>query len=85
MQSVGVGLLSLHIDAAHPLPEWIQYLRQHLSEFSGALTILRCPADAKSLVDPWPTVGDSLSLMRRIKQQFDPNNTLSPGRFVGGI
>jgi glycolate oxidase FAD binding subunit len=85
MQSVGVGLLSLRIDAAHLLPEWIQYLRQHLSEFSGALTILRCPADAKSLVDPWPAIGDSLPLMRRIKQQFDPNNTLSPGRFVGGI
>jgi FAD/FMN-containing dehydrogenase len=25
------------------------------------------------------------ALMREIKRQFDPNRTLNPGRFIGGI
>ncbi|MBD0267311.1 MAG: FAD-binding oxidoreductase, partial [Cyanobacteria bacterium Co-bin8] len=27
----------------------------------------------------------ALDLMRSLKQQFDPERLLSPGRFVGGI
>ncbi|NEQ26292.1 MAG: FAD-binding oxidoreductase, partial [Microcoleus sp. SIO2G3] len=27
----------------------------------------------------------ALPIMQRLKQQFDPQNLLSPGRFVGGI
>ena len=32
-----------------------------------------------------PRAGDALPLMRAVKAQFDPKNTLNPGRFVGGI
>jgi glycolate oxidase FAD binding subunit len=35
-------------------------------------------------IDPWGTPA-ALDLMRRVKAQFDPHNTLNPGRFVGGI
>ncbi len=33
----------------------------------------------------WKAIPDSLPLMREIKRQFDPNRTLNPGRFLGGI
>jgi glycolate oxidase FAD binding subunit len=36
-------------------------------------------------IDVWGSVGEGLGLMRRVKQQFDPQRTLNPGRFVGGI
>jgi len=47
----------------------------------GSLVILR---DAGEL-DAWGTAGDTLPLMRALKQQFDPRGTLNPGRFLGGI
>jgi len=30
-------------------------------------------------------VGNALPLMRRVKERFDPEHRMSPGRFVGGI
>ena len=36
-------------------------------------------------LDAWGSPGDSLPLMRAVKEQFDPKGTLNPGRFVGGI
>lgn len=35
--------------------------------------------------DIWGPPAPSYSLMRKIKQQFDPNGLLNPGRFVGGL
>jgi glycolate oxidase FAD binding subunit len=35
-------------------------------------------------VDSWGPV-PGLGLMRRVKDQFDPDALLAPGRFVGGI
>jgi glycolate oxidase FAD binding subunit len=50
----------------------------------GSLIVLRRPAGIGPL-DAWGNAGDALPLMRAVKQQFDPNGTLNPGRFVGGI
>ncbi len=27
----------------------------------------------------------SIEIMRRLKNKFDPNRTLNPGRFIGGL
>jgi len=58
-------------------------LRKKLVAADGSLTILRQPAS--STLDRWGKLPDSIDLMRRIKHQFDPNNILNPGRFIGGI
>jgi glycolate oxidase FAD binding subunit len=45
-----------------------------------------CPAELKRMgVDPWGPGRDDLALMRRVKNAFDPQNVLAPGRFAGGI
>jgi glycolate oxidase FAD binding subunit len=36
-------------------------------------------------IDVWGPAPPTLSLMREIKRQFDPEGLLNPGRFVGGI
>jgi glycolate oxidase FAD binding subunit len=38
----------------------------------------------RSEVDSWGPVR-GLDLMHRVKDQFDPDALLAPGRFVGGI
>lgn len=84
-QGVGVGLLSLGDVPASSMIEMIAALRSRLSATGGSLVVLHATPAVKAGIDPWGDVGDALPLMRRIKQQFDPRGTLSPGRFVGGI
>jgi len=36
-------------------------------------------------LDVWGPPSDAQPLMVRLKQQFDPDGTLNPGRFIGGI
>lgn len=50
----------------------------------GSLVIEDAPPALLTEIDPWGP-SPAIALMRRIKAQFDPHNTLNPGRFVGGI
>ncbi|AFY46663.1 FAD/FMN-dependent dehydrogenase [Nostoc sp. PCC 7524] len=52
---------------------------------NGFLTVIKAPVAVKQQIDVWGYTGNALSLMRRIKEQFDSKNILNPGRFVGGI
>jgi glycolate oxidase FAD binding subunit len=84
-QAVGVGLLAIiPPDAQHVVP-FVREIRERLKAYGGTLTVLQCDPQWKKTLDVWPDVGDALPIMRRIKEQFDPKGTLSPGRFVGGI
>jgi glycolate oxidase FAD binding subunit len=47
--------------------------------------VLRAPDAVRERLDHWGPVGDSLDLMRRVKERFDPERRMSPGRFVGGL
>ena len=51
----------------------------------GRMIVDRCPSEVKSRLDVWDEVGEPLSIMRRMKAQYDPKGTLNPGRFAGGI
>lgn len=62
-----------------------QQLRQFCQPKQGFLTVLDAPYSLKTQFEPWGYHGSALPLMQKIKQQFDPNNLLSPGRFVGKI
>jgi glycolate oxidase FAD binding subunit len=55
-----------------------------LQSQNGSLVALHRPEKMPAF-DAWGTAGDSLSLMKAVKQQLDSKNTLNPGRFVGGI
>jgi len=51
----------------------------------ATIVALGCPLAVKRGLDVWGPAGDAQPLMVRIKQRFDPDGTLSPGRFLGGI
>jgi glycolate oxidase FAD binding subunit len=46
--------------------------------------VLEAPPAVQAAVDSWGPV-PAIDLMRRVKEQFDPERRLAPGRFVGGI
>jgi glycolate oxidase FAD binding subunit len=48
------------------------------------VVVLHCPRAVGELVDLFGPV-PSLTLMRAVKNQFDPTATMAPGRFAGGI
>jgi glycolate oxidase FAD binding subunit len=52
---------------------------------NASLVLERCPTPLKSEIDVWGEPGPSVSLMRAVKAKLDPNTTLNPGRYVGGI
>jgi glycolate oxidase FAD binding subunit len=51
----------------------------------ATMVIERCGLETKSRIDVFGPPPPSFPLMRAIKQQFDPNAILSPGRFVGRL
>jgi glycolate oxidase FAD binding subunit len=83
VQAIGIGMLHMEAEPAQ-LSAAIEQLRTELQSRDGALAVLRRPPELFS-IDAWGNVGDSVSLMRAVKHQLDPKNTLNPGRFVGGI
>ncbi len=50
----------------------------------ASAVVLTAPADVRDAVEMWGPV-PSLDLMRRVKDQFDPEHRMAPGRFAGGI
>lgn len=60
-------------------------LRAALAPHDGTAVVLRAPDAVRDRLDHWGPVGDSLDLMRRVKERFDPERRMSPGRFVGGL
>jgi glycolate oxidase FAD binding subunit len=65
--------------------ETVKRLRTFAQEAEGSLVVLEAPAKVKGKLDVWGSVGNALPLMQRLKEQFDPERVLNPGRFVGGI
>jgi len=62
----------------------VQRLRAVCRSHGGAVVVVDGPAAVKSAIDLWGPV-PAVDLMRQVKEQFDPQHRLSPGRFVGGI
>jgi glycolate oxidase FAD binding subunit len=76
VQATGVGWFS--VDAP------LEPLRAEIERNGGSLAALR-QSEGRPRIETWGDPGDALPLMRTLKQRFDPNGTLNPGRFVGGI
>ena len=77
----GLGVLRFETATAQTLLQ----VRRGCEAKGGFLTVLAAPTDIKQQLDVWGYTGSAIDLMRRIKQQFDPENLLSPYRFISGI
>ncbi|MGB0560380.1 MAG: FAD-binding oxidoreductase [Spirulinaceae cyanobacterium] len=80
----GSGLGHVHFPTA-PTATELKRLRRLCEQNQGFLSLLHAPDALKTEVEPWGYTGDALWLMQRIKKEFDPDNLLHPGCFMGGI
>jgi glycolate oxidase FAD binding subunit len=82
----GAGLVYVTPDPAAPAEAVVRFigaLRGTLHHARGAVTVVRAPAAVRAALGPGGMTGPvpSLRLMRAVKDQFDPGNRMSPGRF----
>ena len=65
--------------------ESIGIFRAHAQSLGSTLVIENASTEIKNRAGAWAAVGSALGpatrLMQRVKQQLDPSNTFSPGRF----
>lgn len=80
--------------SAWPLPqdegpqralELVTTLRRAVAGLDGSLVVEACPLALKERIDVWGEPAADFPLMRQIKEQFDPQGILSPGRFLGRL
>ncbi|MGH9838306.1 MAG: FAD-binding oxidoreductase [Blastocatellia bacterium] len=88
----GNGVLRIHAEEgwldevkSRLQPRKIAELRRAAQSRGGQLLILRAPAEITDQLDVWGEAGATAGLMRALKERFDPNALLNPGRFVAGI
>lgn len=77
--SPGVGLAhwAVESDAAA-----VRAVRAKAESLGGTLVMLNAPEPFMRQVGAWGTTPKTIDVMRRIKQAFDPDGILNPGRFV---
>lgn len=85
----GTVLINWYSNVNHPSDEIILDIinktRDLTHKLGGYITIEQCPVRIKSIIDVWDNVSGTVTIMRKIKDQYDPNRVLNPGRYVGGI
>lgn len=62
----------------------VQQLREQASKLHGSLVVTQAAPTLARAIDIWGPI-PALSLMRNLKERFDPNAIMNPGRFVGGM
>lgn len=81
----GHGFVGVPAEASpDEVADMLGRLRDVLSRHRGGAVVRYTPEGVRGEIDLWGPV-PALALMRRVKDQFDPDHRLSPGRFVGGI
>lgn len=65
--------------------EAIGEARRAAQRHGGTVVAEICPPSVKTQLDVWGEEPGSMELMRRLKEQFDPQRLLNRGRFLGRL
>ncbi|MBY8877952.1 FAD-binding oxidoreductase [Actinacidiphila acidipaludis] len=71
--------------AAVPAGTGLAELRAALTPYDGSAVVLAAAGPARGAAEHWGPTGDAFPLMTRVKDRFDPERRLSPGRLLGGL
>jgi glycolate oxidase FAD binding subunit len=83
--SLGLGFVGGMASDAPAASAALAAARIYLKETGGSLVLQAAPPAIRASIDEWGTPPPAFSIMQRVKQRFDPQHRLNPGRFVGGI
>lgn len=83
---IGAGIIRVAFDAdeRHVVAQ-IKKLRANAAAAGGTLVIEKAPTEVRREAEAWGDVGSTAPLMRLMKEKFDPQSLLNPGKFVAGI
>lgn len=82
--TAGIVRVAAGITDAAAMPA-VEQLRAACTAHGGSLVVDAAPLDVKRHIDVFGGTRGDFSLMQRLKEQFDPERILSPGRFVGRL
>lgn len=88
VHAFGLIYLSLQPEAAHSAELAVSVVNSIFAAMHDPVANARiesAPVDLKQRVSIWGPRRDDSELMSRVKRVFDPENILSPGRFVEGV
>ncbi|MBC7187543.1 MAG: hypothetical protein H5U38_10955, partial [Calditrichaeota bacterium] len=85
----GLGVVTANIDVDQSteleVARELVALRTGIAEQGGSVVLSRASKQTKDELDVWGARPETLDLMRRLKQEFDPRGVFAGGRFVGGL
>jgi glycolate oxidase FAD binding subunit len=85
--SAGVGVVHAALPgdtAPERVAAVLDAVRGVLMARGGSCMVLTAPPRVRAAIDVWGDVA-GLALLRQVKQRFDPDRRLAPGRFLGGL
>ncbi|HYM14400.1 MAG TPA: FAD-binding oxidoreductase [Dehalococcoidia bacterium] len=83
--TVTAGVIRAQVAAGPGDTAAIAPTREIVSVHGGTVVLDSAPPGIKDALDVFGPPRADLAIMRRLKQQFDPRGTLSPGRFAGRL
>jgi glycolate oxidase FAD binding subunit len=66
-------------------PENLDKIRSLCSANQGYLTVLAAPKSVKEKIEPWGYTGNAITMMKTLKNKFDPQGIFNPERFLNKI
>jgi glycolate oxidase FAD binding subunit len=83
--TLGIGFIAGDPGAARPVVAALSSARSAAAGAGGALIIDAAPSAVRAEFDAWGAAPSAFPVMRELKERFDPEGRLNPGRFVGGL
>lgn len=83
--TAGVIRLNMTPRTNASIAQVVDRAREIAEQRGGFLIVDDAPQDYKRTIDVFGSTRGDIAIMRRLKQQFDPEGILAPGRFVGRL
>ncbi|MEY4548731.1 MAG: hypothetical protein RL685_4926 [Pseudomonadota bacterium] len=83
--TLGIGFVAGDPDAPAAVLRALASARAAAVAAGGALLVDAAPSTLRAEFDAWGPLPSAFPIMRELKQRFDPERRLNPGRFIGGL